>query len=119
MKKFKIFYFIVIAFSILMIFTKGFEPTTVIREYSDGIVPDGMYTKTTLSIFNCIIIASIMVFTLLTTHTKKNTTNKKWIYFTIIFLLLLFIPLGTNYSSGGIAGNLGGEKYFYLWSLFI
>ena len=30
MKKFKIFYFIIIAFIILMIFTKGFEPTTVI-----------------------------------------------------------------------------------------
>ena len=37
MKKSKIFYFIVIAFIILMIFTKGFEPTMVIHEHSDGI----------------------------------------------------------------------------------
>ena len=108
MRKFRIYYFIIIAFILLMIFTKGVKPTAVIYEHSDG----------ANVVFNCIVISLIMIVTLLITIIKKNIIKKKWLYFTIIFLLLFFVPLGINHYSGGIAGKLG-NNYIYLWSWLI
>ena len=118
MKKFRIIYFIIIILCMLMIFTKGVTPSMVIYENTDKDVIDGMYTKDTLSIFNCVTITLIMIFSLLLTCIKKNTAKEKWLYFVVIILLLLFVPLGIHHYEGGFAGKVG-ENYFYLWNCVI
>ena len=119
MKKFKIFYAIVIIISIVMIFTKGFDANVFIFSYNDadsGIV-DGFQGDVWLSIINCFIIAIIIILTIFITFSKNNKINIKWILCIATILLALYIPIGIDFYSGGIAGILDGKEHIFLWDL--
>ena len=120
MNKFKIFYIIMIIISIIMIFTKSFYGNVIIYSYNDadnGII-DGFQGNVFLSIINCFIIAIIMILTLIMTFNKKNNIHVKWLWFVIIILLSVCIPIGVDSYSGGVAGIVA-EKNLYLWNLLI
>ena len=118
MNKFKIFYIIIIAFSIIMIFTNGFSGNVVIYSYNDvdlGII-DGFQGNIVLSMINCIIIAIIMILTMIITLNKKNKISKKWLLCLLTIILSICIPIGSHSYSGGIAGIMG-EDNIYLWNI--
>lgn len=118
MNRFKIFYVIIIILSIIMIFTKGFYGSIIIYSYNDadrGII-DGFQGNVFLSMINCFIIAIIMILTIIITFNKNNKINIKWLLFVAITLLVLYIPIGIHYYSGGIAGIIA-ENSIYLWNI--
>ena len=119
MKRFKIFYAIVIIISIVMIFTKGFDANVFIFSYDDadsGIV-DGFQGDVWLSIINCFIIAIIIILTIFITFNKNNKINIKWILCIATILLALYIHIGIDFYSGGMAGILDGKEHIFLWDL--
>ena len=118
MNKFKIFYLIIIILCIIMIFTKGFNIN--ITAFSYGNVPfayDGYSGHLSLLIVNIIIVSMIIISTIVITLLKSNKLKGKWLLFASIIILLLFVPIATNYYSGGITGKKV-ENNEYLWSIF-
>ena len=116
MKKFKIFYGLIIIISIIMILTKGIPGDEMISSYyPPPNVSDGVITVSYLSIYNCIIDVVILIATATITLYKNNKIKYKWWLFVLIFILVLFIPIGNNFSSGGIAGRTDNTN-IYLWT---
>ena len=104
MKKFKLFYILIIIISVLMIITKGFEGNIVIQSYSMNMV-DGFNGNILLSPINSIIFIFIIGLTILFTVNKENETKYKWLLLIIIIvILLLFFPVAIDSGSGGISG---------------
>lgn len=118
MKKFKIFYIAVIIFSIIMIFTKGFDENIFIYSYNDADIGriDGFQGNVFLSILNCFVVAIIIILTIIMTFNKNNKINIKWLLLSLTILLALSIPIGIHSYSGGIAG-ITAEQNIYLWNI--
>lgn len=116
MKKFIIFYVVILLFCIVMIITNGVEYSLVLESNSFlGVM--FQYKSTSFLIINYILFNIIIVSTLIVTINKNNHIRLKWILFIIIVILSIFIPLGTNYSIG-IDGPLVEKiEYMYLWDL--
>ena len=74
MKRFKMFYVIVMILNLILVFTKGFSANLIIYSYNDGII-DGFQGDISLSIINCFIIAIIIITTIITTLNKNNKIN--------------------------------------------
>ena len=118
MKILKILYVVVIILSIIMILTKGFSGNLIVYSYNEadkGII-DGFQGDIYLSMYNCFIIAMIIILTTIITFNKKNKTNKKILLFVLIILLSLYIPIGIHSYSGGFAG-ITNENNIYLWNI--
>ena len=115
MKRFKMFYVIVMILNLILVFTKGFSANLIIYSYNDGMI-DGFQGDISLSIINCLIIAIIIITTIITTLNKNNKINIKWLFCLVTIVIALFIPIGIHSYSGGIAGIID-EDNMYIWNI--
>ena len=122
MKKFEIFYVIIIIICIIMIWTKGFDWSIGINSEENGpegiqfVVHDFITSREYLLIGNCIISSIIIISMIFMTLNKNNKIKIKWVLFIIITMSVLFIPLGENITSGGLYG-ITNQEYRYLWNI--
>lgn len=116
MKKYKMFYVIVMILNLIMVFTKGFSANIIIHSYDDGIMFDGFQGKVLLSIINCFIIAIIIILTITATLNKNNKIKIKWLFCLVTIMIALCIPIGIHSYSGGYAGIID-KKNMYLWNI--
>ena len=118
MKRFKMFYVIVMILNLILVFTKGFSANLLIYSYNDANkgIRDGFQGDVSLSIINCFIIAIIIILTIITTLNKNNKIKVKWLFGLVTIIFALFIPIGVHSYSGGIAGIIADDN-MYLWNI--
>ena len=115
MKRFKVFYIIVMILNLILVFTKGFSANLIINSYNDGLI-DGFQGDILLCIINCLICAIIIITTIITTLNKNNKINIKWLFCLVTIVIALFIPIGIHSYSGGFAGIID-EDNMYIWNI--
>lgn len=118
MKRFKMFYVIVMILNLILVFTKGFSANLLIYSYNDANkgIRDGFQGDVSLSIINCFIIAIIIILTIITTLNKNNKIKVKWLFGLVTIIFALCIPIGIHSYSGGIMGIID-EENMYLWNI--
>ena len=118
MKRFKMFYVVVVILNLILVFTKGFSANMLIYSYNDANkgIRDGFQGDVSLSIINCFIIAIIIILTIVTTLNKNNKVKVKWLFGLVTIIFALFIPIGIHSYSGGIAGIID-EDNMYIWNI--
>lgn len=119
MKKYKIYYIVVIILTLIMIVTKGFPCNLMMYSYNDADIEiiDGYMGDVSLSTFNIIFVAFFFLLTIIITISKKNNLKHKWLFMSIVIVLMLLVRLGADTYSGGIAGILG-DQGIYLWNIW-
>ena len=118
MKRFKMFYVVVVILNLILVFTKGFSANMLIYSYNyanKGII-DGFQGDVSLSIINCFIIAIIIILTIASTLNKNNKVKVKWLFSLVTIIFALFIPIGIHSYSGGFAGIVADDN-MYLWNI--
>lgn len=118
MKRFKMFYVVVVILNLILIFTKGFSANMLIYSYNDANkgIRDGFQGDVSLSIINCFIIAIIIILTMASTLNKNNKVKVKWLFNLVTIIFALFIPIGIHSYSGGFAGIVADDN-MYLWNI--
>ena len=118
MKRFKMFYVVVVILNLILVFTKGFSANMLIYSYNDANkgIRDGFQGDVSLSIINCFIIAIIIILTMASTLNKNNKVKVKWLFSLVTIIFALFIPIGIHSYSGGIAGIVADDN-MYLWNI--
>ncbi len=106
MKKFKIFYTIIIFLTLMFALVRFLGPCIpiCIRDAAKSGIIDGFKEYINLSIINTIYITIVLILNLVITLNKENKLNIKWLLFAIIFLELMFVPIGAELLRGGFAG---------------
>lgn len=104
MKKYKKIYIITYLLLILLIITRGSKIGIQWSDYIDHGIVDGFSGGSRLLVVNILIIIAIFASSLIITLKKNNRLKYKWLIFTSIVILLLFVPTFIVYRSGGIAG---------------
>ena len=117
MKKYIMFYVVVMILNLIMAFTKGFSANIIIPSYNDGMI-DGFQGYVLLSIINCFIIAIIIILTLTATLNKNNKIKIKWLFCLVTIMIALCIPIGIYSFSGGFWGIID-EDNLYLWNIVL
>jgi chromate transport protein ChrA len=116
MKKYVYFYAMIFIITITLILSKGILLGVIVNTYDDykdyGIV-DGFSGKVELLTYNSIIALAIIISSIYFTFKRDNNIKIKIFILLGIFILLLFIPIGINYYSGGFAG-ITGQKILLL-----
>lgn len=119
MKKFKIFYTVAIILLLIVGIIRYLGPCLPICVYNEaffGIV-DGFKHYFNVSIINFPLVIVSMILNFVYTLNKENKLKNKWILFAIIIIELIFIPLGTKSTRGGIAGVNIDEGMVYLFNI--
>lgn len=114
MKKYKYLYLIIFLILIILILTKGISKEIVLNYFNDADkgIKDGFAGHNVIYIYNVIIMLLLLSISCIMTFTKKNKMKWKSILLLAIIMMILFIPVGRQCYSGGIAG-ITGQKYLY------
>ncbi len=107
MKRYKKIYIITYLLLIFLIITRGSKigiQWSSFDDYIDHGIVDGFSGGSRLLVVNILIIIAIFASSLIITLKKNNRLKYKWLIFTSIVILLLFVPTFIVYRSGGIAG---------------
>jgi hypothetical protein len=121
MKKYKLIYAVIFIITVILILSKGILIGIVVNTYDDykdyGIV-DGFSGKVELLIYNSIIALSLIISSTYFTFKKDNNIKIKIFILLGIMIMLLFVPIGINYYSGGFAG-ISGQKIIMLKDIIL
>ncbi len=121
MKKYKIIYIVLILICIVMIITKGITVGTTIKEFGSQEMAniDGDYGYIDIFIFNICILLEIFIVSVCVTFNKKNNIKFKYIILLLVFILLLWLPIGMQHNMGGSQLILGRETYISLINMYL
>ena len=121
MKKYKIIYIVLILICIVMIVTKGITVGTTIKKFGSQEMAniDGDYGYIDIFIFNICILLAIFIVSVCVTFNKKNNIKFKYIILLLVFILLLWLPIGMQHNMGGSQLILGRETYISLINMYL
>lgn len=104
-----------------MIITKGITVGTTIKEFGSQEMAniDGDYGYIDIFIFNICILLAIFIVSVCVTFNKKNNIKFKYIILLLVFILLLWLPIGMQHNMGGSQLILGRETYISLINMYL
>ncbi|MBQ2639434.1 MAG: hypothetical protein IJF92_01550 [Bacilli bacterium] len=111
MKKFKMWYWIIFVFVLIMAITKGFDISIPINAYGSG----NFKGDISILLLNLILVLVIWIFLFIVTINKKNTIKSKWLILIGIIFISLFIPVGIHSYYAGVIGKYN-KDYVGLFS---